>query len=126
MIIGTGIDIIEIHRLAKAVEKPAFLQRVYTLAERAYCDSRGEQRIASYAARWAGKEAVLKAFGTGLRQGTLLDIEILPDELGCPKVHLSGYFARLAAEKKIQTVYVSLSHAQDYAVAQCIMEEAVL
>ena len=122
MLAGIGTDIIEIYRVEKALS-PAFLKRVYTEKEQDYCEKRGAGKYASYGARWAGKEAVLKAFGTGLRQGTLLDIEILPDELGCPKVRLSGYFGQLARDRGIKSVWISLSHSKDYATAQCVMEK---
>ncbi len=122
MIAGIGTDIIEIARVEKAAT-PAFLKRVYTEREQAYCEARGTGRYASYGARWAGKEAVLKAFGTGLRRGSLLDIEILNDELGCPRVQLSGYFEQLAREMGISRIWLSLSHARDYATAQCVMEK---
>lgn len=122
MIIGIGTDIIEIDRVKKAIKQPRFLERVYTEGEREYCDSRGMQAAASYAARFAGKEAVLKAFGTGLREGTLLDIEILPDDLGCPQVNLFGYYGKLAEEKSVSKVHLSLSHAREYATAQCVLE----
>ena len=121
MIAGIGTDIIEIQRMEKAAT-PAFLKRVYTEAEQSYCEARGAGKYASYGARWAGKEAVLKAFGTGLRGGSLLEIEILNDELGCPKVQLSGYFEKLALERGISVVWLSLSHSRDYATAQCVME----
>ena len=71
LIVGIGTDIVEIARVKRAAAREAFLMRVYTEAERAYCESRGVQRMASYAARFAGKEAVMKALGTGLRGGTL-------------------------------------------------------
>ena len=122
MIVGIGTDIIEIARVEKAAS-PAFIKRVYTEKEQAYCKARGAGKFASYGARWAGKEAVLKAFGTGLRHGSLLDIEILPDELGCPQVTFSGYFGQLAEERGIKSVWLSLSHSKDYAVAQCVMEK---
>ena len=121
MIAGIGTDIIEIQRMEKAAT-PAFLKRVYTEAEQSYCEARGAGKYASYGARWAGKEAVLRAFGTGLRGGSLLEIEILNDELGCPKVQLSGYFEKLARERGISVVWLSLSHSRDYATAQCVME----
>ncbi len=121
MVVGLGTDIIEICRVKKAIENSRFLQRVFTDRERAYCESRGAQKASSYAARWAGKEAVLKAFGTGLREGSLLDIEILPDSLGCPQVFLSGIFSKLAMERQVTGIFVSLSHAREYAVAQCIL-----
>ena len=122
LIVGIGTDIVEIARVKRAAAREAFLMRVYTEAERAYCESRGVQRMASYAARFAGKEAVMKAFGTGLRGGTLHDIEILPDALGVPRVHLSGYFAQLARSRSVSKVWVSLSHSRAYATAQCVME----
>ena len=77
---------------------------------------------ASLAARFAGKEAVLKAFGTGLRDGKLTDVEILPDALGAPVVHLDGYFAARAEEMGVERVLVTLSHERDYAIAYCILE----
>lgn len=122
MIKGIGTDIVAVGRICKALETLKFRKRVYTEKERAYCESRGMQKAQSYAARFAGKEAVLKAFGTGLRGGTLQDIEILPDALGCPQVALSGYFADLAAQRNICKVWVSLSHTGEYAAAQCVME----
>lgn len=124
MIAGAGTDIIEIPRVARAVQSEAFRRRVFTAAEQAYCEGRGRQAPSSYAARWAGKEAVLKAFGTGLRGCSMLDMEILPDELGCPRLTLSGSLKRLAEEKKIGNIALSLSHAHEYATAVCVMERA--
>ena len=120
MIIGTGIDIIEIERIKKAIVNKRFVQRVFTVAEQKYCEGRGSQTAASYAARFAGKEAVLKAFGTGLVGGTLQDIEILPDAKGCPRVRLCGFFEEMAREIGVTSIYISLSHAREYAVAQTI------
>lgn len=122
MIVGIGTDIIEIGRVGKAIASEHFRARVYTPAERAYCESRGAGAAASFAARFAGKEAVLKAFGTGLREGTLLDIEILDDALGCPQVALTGHFRALAEQKGVTRIFLSLSHAREYATAQCVME----
>ncbi len=122
MLLGLGTDIIEIGRVEKAIRNEAFLARVFTKAERNYCDRRGAGRAASYAARWAGKEAVLKAFGTGLRHGTLLEIEIISDALGAPEVHLWGYYEALFAQRCVRRIFLSLSHAKEYAVAQCILE----
>lgn len=120
MIIGTGIDIIEIERVKKAVKNARFIERVFTREEQVYCQARGAQAAASYAARFAAKEAVLKAFGTGLRKGSLQEISILNNALGAPAVFLTGYFDELAKEKKVGSIYVSLSHARQYAVAQVI------
>ena len=115
MILGIGSDIIHIPRVARAIVNERFLQRVYTA-------SRGKGRAASLAARFAGKEAVLKAFGTGLRDGQLTDVEILADVLGAPKVHLGGYFAARAAEMGVINAWITLSHERDYAIAYCVLE----
>jgi holo-[acyl-carrier-protein] synthase len=122
MILGIGSDIIHIPRVARAIVNERFLQHVYTARERAYAESRGKGRAASLAARFAGKEAVLKAFGTGLRDGQLTDVEILADVLGAPKVHLGGYFAARAAEMGVINAWITLSHERDYAIAYCVLE----
>ena len=121
MIIGTGIDIIEISRIKNAIIRQSFVHRVFTMREQQYCESKGVQKAASYAARFAGKEAVMKAFGTGLAGGTLQDIEILLNDKGCPHVQLSGQFANLAREMGVTRVHISLSHAREYAAAQAIL-----
>jgi holo-[acyl-carrier protein] synthase len=121
MILGIGTDIVEIDRVRKALERAGFAERVFTAAEREYCEGRGAQRWASFAARFAGKEAVLKAFGTGLSAGSWQDVEILPDAAGRPTVGLKGHFAALAAAMGVAEVHVSLSHARDYATAQAVL-----
>jgi holo-[acyl-carrier protein] synthase len=122
MIVGIGIDLIEIHRVKKAVENPAFVNRVFTQAEQTYCNGRGRQSAASYAARFAAKEAVMKALGTGLAGGgTWQDIEVLPDEQGKPIMSLTGVFGQLAAKLGVACIHVSLSHAQEYATAQVLL-----
>lgn len=122
MIIGIGCDVIEIERVKKACEKECFVKRVFTDSEIAYCTSRKVQAFSSYAARFAAKEAVLKAFGTGLRNGEIKEIEITNDELGKPIVVLSGYHKALAEEKGVQNIHISLSHSQTQAIAYCVME----
>lgn len=121
MILGIGIDIIEIERIKAALEQSRFACRVFTAAEQSYCEGRGVQRFASYAARFAGKEAVLKALGTGLSQGRWTDVEILPDDAGRPTARLSGYFGELAAAMGVSCVHISLSHSRDYAAAQAVL-----
>lgn len=120
MIVGIGMDVIEISRIRQALTKETFRQRVFTPREQAYCEARGKGSVASYAARFAGKEAVLKALGTGFSGGTWQDIEILPDDAGQPQVFLSGYFSDVADSKQIHCIYISLTHAQEYAAAQVI------
>lgn len=121
MIIGTGIDIIEIKRIKDAITRQAFIHRVFTIREQQYCESKGVQKPSSYAARFAGKEAVMKAFGTGLAGGSLQDIEILVNEKGCPYVELSGQFETLAKEMGATSIYISLTHSREYAAAQAIL-----
>lgn len=121
MILGTGIDIVEIDRIEAAISRERFIQRVFTAAEQTYCNGRGRQRASSYAARFAGKEAVLKAFGTGLVGGELLNIEIMPNSEGCPQVFLTDYFADYAAGLGVTNIYISLTHARQYAAANVIL-----
>ncbi len=122
LVTGIGMDIVEVARVDKAVARESFVSRVFTPAEITYCRSRGKQAVQSFAARFAGKEAILKAFGTGLRGGSLTELEILPDELGCPQVSLKGYFADFARKKGIKSIWLSLTHTKEYAAAQCVME----
>ena len=117
MILGIGVDIVEIGRMRKAVAKEAFVKRVFTEAEAAYCRSRGAGMAESFAGRFAAKEAVLKAFGTGLREGRLPDIE-----LGCPKLLLYGAFRDMAEARGLKHAWISISHAREHAVAQCVFE----
>jgi holo-[acyl-carrier protein] synthase len=122
MIIGIGCDIIEINRVEKAVQSDSFKKRVFTEAEIAYCESRGKQQFASFAARFAAKEAVLKALGTGLRGGELVEIEVLNDELGCPQLSLRGYHEEQAQSKGVGKIHVTLSHSKDSAMAYVVLE----
>lgn len=123
MIKGTGVDIIEISRVKKSLANEHFIKRIYTDKEQQYCQSRKQMAVSSYAARFAAKEAVAKALGTGIAEGGLwTDIEILPDENGAPHVKLYGYFAYLATRRKIYNIYISLSHSKEYAVAQAVLE----
>lgn len=116
------MDIVEVSRIKKAILSEHFVERVFTAAEIDYCRSRGQQAAQSFAARFAAKESILKAFGTGLRGGRLTDMEILPDDLGCPKVKITGYFASLAEEKGVKNIWLSLTHTKEYGAAQCVME----
>lgn len=123
MIVGVGCDIIEIERIARAIKSESFIRRVFTAEEAAYCQRRGRQAAASFAARFAAKEAVLKALGTGLREGSLQEIAVDNDGLGKPLVQLSGHFAMLAKQLGVKNIQISLSHSRDFAVAYVIMED---
>lgn len=121
-IIGTGIDIVELSRIEKSAASEAFCRRVFTEAELAYADGRGKQRTASLAARWAGKEALLKSLGTGLVGAmSLTDIEILPDEKGAPVVTLQGAVQRQAQKLGVTEIKMTLSHGRDSAVSECVL-----
>lgn len=120
-IIGIGLDLVEVSRVAKAIERSRFVERVYTPGEIVACESRGAGRAASYAARFAAKEAFLKALGTGLRGGTLQDVEVLNDLLGKPKLVVHGFFKELAAKHGVVDIHLSLTHTRMYAAAQCLL-----
>jgi holo-[acyl-carrier protein] synthase len=123
VIIGIGTDIIAVARIKKNVEaNPRFTEKLFTPAEIAYCSAKAwpEQ---SYAARFAGKEAVMKAFGTGW-DGVVnwTDIEILPNTQGSPFVTLTGGAKSLADTLKVHAAHISLSHEKEYAIATAILE----
>ncbi|WP_417136220.1 holo-ACP synthase [Phascolarctobacterium succinatutens] len=123
MIVGVGCDIIEIERITRAIKSESFIRRVFTAEEAAYCQRRGQQAAASFAARFAAKEAVLKALGTGLREGSLQEIAVDNDGLGKPLVQLSGHFAMLAKQLGVKNIQISLSHSRELATAYVIMED---
>ena len=123
MIVGVGCDIIEIERIARAIKSESFIRRVFTAEEAAYCQRRGQQAAASFAARFAAKEAVLKALGTGLREGSLQELAVDNDGLGKPLVQLSGHFAMLAKQLGVKNIQISLSHSRELATAYVIMED---
>ena len=112
---SVGVDIVEIERIEAVLRRHGerFLQRVYTPTEQAYC--RG--RVPELAARFAAKEAVSKALGTGLRGIAWQEMEILGDERGKPLVCLHGRAKARAEELGLSEFAVSLSHSRDYAVA---------
>lgn len=119
----TGIDVIEIERVAKAVSKSErFRQRVFTKAELQYCRSRGRQADASLAGIFSAKEAFLKALGTGMRFGAWTEVEITHDEFGAPNISVSGNFGQIMKEKGLTNISVSISHCRNYAMAQVIIE----
>ncbi len=124
MILGTGVDIVAVERLARAVDRHGerLLTRLFTPAEIAYCESSEPHRAARYAARFAAKEALLKALGIGLRQVRWTDAEVVRDDLGRPSLRLSHRLAEIAAERGATRIHLSLSHTQEYAVAQVVIE----
>ncbi|MAS94233.1 MAG: holo-[acyl-carrier-protein] synthase [Verrucomicrobiales bacterium] len=121
-VFGIGIDIIDTDRIEESVKKfgDRFLDRIFTPAERSYCEAR-KPSSRHFAARFAAKEAIAKALGTGI--GVHLewrDMEILRDEAGKPYVTLSGNGKDFADENKIREILISLSHADNHAAANAL------
>lgn len=119
--IRIGTDIIEIHRMEKAIANEAFLHRVFTDYERAYGVSRNRQCVASLAGIFSAKEAFVKALGTGFRYGSWQDIEVRHDMWGAPSIHCQGYFQEQMQAFGYQTLQVSISHCHDYATSTVLI-----
>lgn len=120
-----GIDIIEIDRIKEIVQGEAgerFLEKVYTPKEINYCRSGESYRFNSLASRFAAKEAVAKALGTGIREFTWTDIEISNNKLGKPSIILHNKAKEKAKELKVKQVHVSLSHTHTLAFASSYLE----
>ena len=125
MIVGTGIDIAEVPRIASSIERfgERFLRRVYTEGEMRYCDSKAN-RIERYAARFAAKEAAMKALGTGWNHGVRWrDVEVCRQPGGRPTIAFHGKAAEFAAKLGAVNVALSLSHTAEQAIAQVILEK---
>lgn len=125
MILSIGIDIVEVYRIRESIARtPRFAERVYTTAEREYCEGKGVAAAQSYAARFAAKEAFLKALKTGWRgKITWHDIEVVSGEDGVPDLAITGEAAVILKERGADRVHISLSHTTDHAVAQVILEK---
>lgn len=123
MINGTGVDIIDIPRIKKMVDKDnTFIEKLFTETETRYCESKFRKEI-HYAARFAAKEAFFKALGTGWRGGMKwTDISIENDSLGKPGITLYGKTLEYFKEKKLERIHLSISHTKEYAVAFVIIE----
>jgi holo-[acyl-carrier protein] synthase len=121
---GVGVDAVEIERMRRAVARtPGLLSRVFTERERASCTSRcGDLKVGGLAARFAAKEAVAKALGTGVRDFGFRDVEVLNDELGKPEVTLHDAAAAVASRLGVVRVHVSLSTSHELAVAHAVAE----
>ncbi len=122
MIIGIGIDIVEIKRIQEAAERfgSRFIQRIFTRGEIAYCESR-LNRFQHYAVRFAAKEALLKALGSGLRDGFAWgDIEVINDKLGKPGISGAGKMKQILLSSQ---VHVSLTHTETVGAAVVILEK---
>jgi len=124
MIVSIGIDIIEVARVREVLLRtPRFAERVFTVAERAYCDSRGAVAAQHYAARFAAKEAALKAFQTGWRGGIgWQDVEVASRDSGAPYLRFYGQAQELFNKSGATAAHLSLSHTSEHAIAQVLLE----
>jgi holo-[acyl-carrier protein] synthase len=125
MITGIGVDLCEVERIAAAVARHGerFLERIYTDAERAYCDSK-PNRMERLAGRFAAKEAAMKALGTGWRRGVAWrDFEVASGDGGRPVIALHGRAREIAEETGVKRALVSISHVSSMAMAQVVMED---
>ena len=121
MIVGIGNDIIEIERIEKAISKEGFKNKVYTQRELENIEKRGD-RVETYAGIFSAKEAISKAIGTGVREFSLTDLEILNDDLGKPYVVVSEKLDKIIKSKKEDyQIEISISHSKKYVIAMAII-----
>ena len=121
MIVGIGNDIIEIERIEKAISKEGFKNKIYTQRELENIEKRGN-RTETYAGIFSAKEAISKAIGTGVREFSLTDLEILNDDLGKPYVIVSEKLDKIIKNKKEDyQIEISISHSKKYAIAMAII-----
>jgi len=124
MIVGTGIDIAEVPRIAQSIESfgERFIRRIFTEGEIRYCDSKAN-RVERYAARFAAKEAAMKALGTGWNHGVRWrDIEVARKPGSRPTIIFHGVAAQFAGRLGATNVALSLTHTKEQAFAQVILE----
>ncbi|HAF95506.1 MAG: holo-[acyl-carrier-protein] synthase [Elusimicrobia bacterium GWC2_51_8] len=123
MILGIGIDTIEVARVAREIVKSGgFKERYFSAGEIKYCEPK-RGRALNYAARFAAKEAFFKALGTGYRGGLAFkEVEVINDQLGKPGISLRGRARGLCRKRGIRSIHISLTHIKNYASAVVIME----
>jgi holo-[acyl-carrier protein] synthase len=125
VIVGTGVDLCEVPRIREAIERHGarFTGRVFTEAEAAYAESKAN-RFERYAARFAAKEAGMKALGTGWRGGiTWRDFEVSNHSSGRPALRFHGKAAEIAQKRGVRQVSLSLTHTSEQAMAMVILED---
>jgi holo-[acyl-carrier protein] synthase len=119
--VSVGVDLVDVPRIARLLQDPGAAPRLLTASERAYCSARPGAAAEHAAARFAAKEAVLKAFGTGLRDGLRwVDVEVVNDPDGRPSIRLHGAARALAARRGLRAIEISLSHTADLAIAHAV------
>jgi holo-[acyl-carrier protein] synthase len=127
-IVGTGLDVAEVARVRAALDDPRtgarFRARVFTAGEQRYCEARGAGMYESYAARFAAKEATMKALGHGWgRHVGWLDVEVVREDDGRPTVRLHDKAAATGAAAGVTRVHLALTHTRELAVAQVVLED---
>jgi holo-[acyl-carrier protein] synthase len=125
MIVGTGIDLVEIPRIQQSVDRfgQRFLDRVFTAAEQAYCLRKQRNAAESLAARFAAKEAASKALGTGISHGvSWREIEVVRAPGGRPGLRFHGRAAEIAGRLGVRNAALSLTHTADLAIASVVLE----
>jgi holo-[acyl-carrier protein] synthase len=125
MIVGTGVDIAEVHRIRESIERfgERFLHRVYTEGEIQYCERKNVTRFESYAARFAAKEAGMKALGTGWNHGVRWrDIEVIRPRGQRPTIQFHGQAAAFAEKLGTRNIALSITHTSEQALAHVILE----
>jgi len=126
-ILGTGIDVVEVDRIERALLRERtgerFRARVFTAREISYCESRGVARYQSYAARFAAKEAAMKALGTGWSRNVGWgEIEVVRERGKAPALVLHGKSAAFARKRNISALHLSITHTAREAIAHVIAE----
>jgi holo-[acyl-carrier protein] synthase len=124
VILGMGVDIAEVPRIQVAIERhgETFLRRLYTAAEREYCEG-FKNKYERYAGRFAAKEAAMKALGTGWRRGVRwVDFEVVRELGGRPTIRLDGEAKRIAEEMGVKRIALSITHTEAMALAHVIFE----
>jgi len=124
MIIGTGLDLVDIARIDDSRRRfgERFLARIFTADEQAYCNNKAKPEI-HYAARFAAKEACAKALGCGISGGVnFLDMEVVRDDVGKPAIELTGGAREIAANLAVATIHLSITHTKDQAAAVVVLE----
>ena len=121
--LGIGCDLTEVERIKKAIARKGFKERVFAPEEIAYCTGPHGDKAQSYAARFAAKEAFLKAIGTGLRgSGQLTEIAVINDGMGKPELKVTGYFADYIEKLGVKKIHLTLSHTAAAAMAVVVLE----
>ena len=124
MIVGLGVDIAEVDRIEAAIERhgQAFLQRIFTASEIAYCEKH-RNRAERFAGRFAAKEAAMKALGTGWSRGVRwMDIEVVREPSGKPSLKLTGASREIADRLGVKNISLTITHSGNTALAQVIFE----